>query len=220
MKFYLFLERKLGKYAIKNLNLYLVVINLLGLAIYVLNPFFYTLYLSLSPYSVLKGQVWRIFTFIFYPMTLSSFGILFSLFIIYIYYNFTTSLINVWGDFKFNLYILIGIIGHVVAAFLIYFITGQDLIMIPMYLTFSIFIAFALTFKDAVFLVFFIIPVKAKYLAYFELIVYFLLFISSDMTTKISILVSLLNVFLFLYISYKDDFVRWLRRLVYKFFRR
>ena len=140
MKFYLFLERKLGKYAIKNLNLYLVVINLLGLAIYVLNPFFYTLYLSLSPYSVLKGQVWRIFTFIFYPMTLSSFGILFSLFIIYIYYNFTTSLINVWGDFKFNLYILIGIIGHVVAVFLIYFITGQDLIMIPMYLTFSIFI--------------------------------------------------------------------------------
>ena len=59
------LERKVGKYAIKNLMLYIILGNI---AVYLLCMFNTNLvfYLYLNPDAVLSGQVWRLVTFFVY----------------------------------------------------------------------------------------------------------------------------------------------------------
>ena len=206
------LEYKYGKYAVRNLNVYLAAIYLVGLIIMTLDPSYYYMNLSLDIVKILHGQVWRIITFIFYPPLISYYMFL-SLLSIYIYYSLSRSLLMIWSDFKFQMYIICGMLGHFLGGLLIHLITGQNVILTPDYLTFSIFIAFALSFPDSVFLIFFILPVKAKYLGYLELILYFISFITGDLNTKIAIACSLINVFIFLYVTYKYDVLNLFRIL-------
>ena len=43
--------------------------------------------------------------------------------------NLGMTLERVWGTFRFNVYFFMGVIGHVLAALLIYIITGQVYIL-------------------------------------------------------------------------------------------
>lgn len=61
------LERKIGRYAIPNLMNYLIVLYVIGFAVFTVNPLFYVRYLSLDPAMILQGQVWRIITFVMVP---------------------------------------------------------------------------------------------------------------------------------------------------------
>ena len=209
------LEYKYGKYAVRNLNVYLAAIYLVGLIIMTLDPSYYYIHLSLDIVKILSGQVWRIVTFIFYPPLISYYMFL-SLLSIYIYYSLSRSLLMIWSDFKFQMYIICGMLGQFIGGLLIYFITGQNVVLTPDYLTFSIFIAFALSFPDSVFLIFFIIPIKAKYLGYFELAIYLIQFVVGNLNTKITIACSLINVFIFLYVTYKFDIINFFRRIFRK----
>ena len=209
------LEYKYGKYAVRNLNVYLAAIYLVGLVIMTLDPMYYYNNLSLNIAKILSCQIWRIITFIFYPPLISYYMFL-SLLSIYIYYSLSRSLLMIWSDFKFQMYIICGILGHFLGGLLIYLITGQNVVLTPDYLTFSIFIAFALSFPNSVFLLFFIIPIKAKYLGYFELAVYLFYFVVGGLNTKIAIACSLINVFIFLYVTYKYDILDFFRKLKYK----
>ena len=209
------LEYKYGKYAVRNLNVYLAAIYLVGLVIMTLDPMYYYNNLSLNIAQVLNGQIWRIITFIFYP-PLTSYYLFLSLLSIYIYYSLSRSLLMIWSDFKFQMYIICGMLGQFIGGLLIYFITGQNVVLTPDYLTFSIFIAFALSFPDSVFLIFFIIPIKAKYLGYFELAIYLIQFVVGNLNTKITIACSLINVFIFLYVTYKFDIINFFRRIFRK----
>jgi hypothetical protein len=65
MKFIQMLERKFGKYAIRNLMKYVIALYVVGLLVYSINPFAY-IYLGLDIDLVLKGQVWRLVTFLMY----------------------------------------------------------------------------------------------------------------------------------------------------------
>ena len=210
------LEYKYGKYAVRNLNVYLAAIYLVGLVIMTLDPMYYYNNLSLNIAKILSGQIWRIITFIFYPPLISYYMFL-SLLSIYIYYSLSRSLLMIWSDFKFQMYIICGMLGHFLGGLLIYLITGQNVVLTPDYLTFSIFIAFALSFPNSVFLLFFIIPIKAKYLGYFELAVYLFYFVVGSLNTKIAIACSLINVFIFLYVTYKFDIMNFFRRLFRKY---
>ena len=69
--------------------------------------------------------------------------------------------------------------------------------MYPTYTFFSIIMACALTFPDATFYIYFLIPIKAKYFAYFELAVYALIFISSGLPDRVAIICSVVNVYIF-----------------------
>lgn len=211
------LEYKYSKFAIRNLNLYLAAIYLVGLVIMTINPMYYYVNLSLDISKILSGQIWRIFTFIFYPPVESTFLFL-SLLSIYIYYSLSRSLLMIWSDFKFEMYIICGMLGHLLGGLLIYFISHQNILLTPDYLTFSIFIAFALSFPDSVFLLFFIIPIKAKYLGYLELIVYLFYFIIGSLNQKIAIACSLINVFIFLYITYRFDIIQFFRKIFKKYY--
>ena len=190
------LERKFRWLSFSNLYMYLVAIFLLGLIMELINPYFYYLHLSLNVNMILRGQIWRLITFIFYPPS-SGRSIILSLLLIYVYYSISKTLTRMWGDFKFNLYLLIGYLSQILAAFLIYFLLKQNVIIYPTYSFFSIIMAFALSFPDAYFLLYFIIPIKAKYFAYMEMFLYAISFLYSGFADRVAILCSAINVFVF-----------------------
>ena len=100
MKFLNKLERKYGKYAIKNLSLYVIGMYIIGFAIYLMVHTAVNS-LSLNPYMILHGEVWRLVTFLLDPPTTS---LIFIVFALLFYYNICSSLEAVWGAFRFNLY--------------------------------------------------------------------------------------------------------------------
>ena len=78
------LRRKLEKYAIPNLTLYLIICYGIGYLMQYLVPAGYQ-YLMLDPFLVLKGQVWRLVTWILIPPDSSN--IFFVLITLYLYYS-------------------------------------------------------------------------------------------------------------------------------------
>lgn len=174
MKFINKLERRFGKYAINNLMKYVITLYALGLLANV-QPGFYEKFLMLDIDMVLKGQVWRIITFIVQPIYLdgSPFTMLFVALELYLYYVIGNTLERAWGSFRLNLYYLSGILLNFVAILLVYLVTyltpGMEPISISFGLQFinrSLFFAFATIVPNMQFLFMFIIPVKVKYLAY------------------------------------------------------
>ena len=195
MTFYQKLERRFGKYAVPNLMKYICVIYVVGYLIQMFNPLLYFYYLDLDAEAILHGHIWRIITFIFYPPSTSFLWMIVALFV---YYSLGMTLERVWGTFKYNFFYFTGVILLVQAAILIYLVTGYSVQLYPTYMTFSIFLAYALTFPETTFLLYFIIPIKAKWLAIAEVLLYLFYFVAlPGLGNKVAILVSLLNVALF-----------------------
>lgn len=144
-------------------------------------------YLSLSREKLLDGQVWRLVTFLLEPPSTSIIWILFSL---YFYYFIGTALEQTWGTFKFNIYYLIGTLGIIVAAL----ISGEGY---NMYLNFSLFFAFATLYPDHQVALFFFIPIKIKWLALLDALMFIVMFIFGNWAVRASILLSLANYFIF-----------------------
>lgn len=208
MNIYNKIESKLSKYAIPNMSKYLVIIFVIGLIIFTINPMFYFKYFSLNIVALLHGQVWRIFTFILYPPAYGTGSMfIFTFLAIYIYYSLSKSLIYVWNDFKFNFFFFGGIIWLILIGSIFFFVFRENLLLTPTYLIFSIFIAFSLTFPDTTFLFMFIFPIKAKYLALFEIVFYIFMFPNSSLSEKAAILSSFINLFLFIYLTDKTNFI-------------
>ena len=156
------LERRFGKYAIPNLMYYIIIMYAGGFILQLINPSFYYQYLSLDASAILHGQIWRIITFMIQPPSTS---VIFIIFALYLYYMIGTQLERAWGAFRFNVYFFAGILFHVLAAILVYLITGISLPIDTWYLNMSLFFAFAALYPNVQLLMFFVIPVKVKLLA-------------------------------------------------------
>ena len=109
-----------------------------------------------------KGEVWRLITFIFVP---EYSNILFLLIGLYFYYFIGTTLEHQWGSGKFTIYYLIGMLLNIVYGTIVWLITGKSVQVTATYLNLSMFFAFATLFPDTIVLLFFIIPIKMKWLA-------------------------------------------------------
>lgn len=172
------LERKYGKYAIPDLTRYVVGLYCLGaileMANYVgiLKVNIYYQWLCLDMDAVFHGQIWRLFTFLiapygFYRNLGFLLSVLFFIISIYLYFLFGRSLEGIWGTFRFNLYIFSGILLNILAALILYlspmrisiYYAGME------YIFQTMFLAFAVYNPDMTFLLNFIIPIKAKWLA-------------------------------------------------------
>lgn len=163
MKFLDKMQRKFGKYAISNLMQYIIAIYILGAVIAMINPYFYMMYLSLDISKVLEGQIWRLVTFLIAPQRID----IFLLISLYLYYMIGTSLERAWGAFRFNLYFLSGILLQIIAAFIIYVGTGNVILGNTLDLiNQTLFFAFATIYPNMQLLLFFIVPIKIKYLAW------------------------------------------------------
>ena len=170
MKFLNKLERKFGRYAVPNLMLYIIILNAAGLLITIMYPQA-QYYLCWSTSAILHGQICRIVSFILVPYTTSPVNFLIFAFL---YYLISQTLERVWGSFRMDMYIITGLLGTIVAAFLVYFVFGVEMGMQVSisYLSNSLFLALAATFPDVQFLLFFIIPVKAKWMALLSVVMY------------------------------------------------
>lgn len=199
MKFLNKLERKLGKFAIRNLMIYIIGCYILGLVLAYVNPTALSL-LTLEPYMIFHhGQIWRLVSWIIVP---SETNILFALIMMFFYFQLGSTLERHWGTFRFNVYIFGGLFLTVIGAIILYFALGQPATSIgwyfsTYYVNLSIFLAFALCFPDMKVLLMFIIPIKMKWLA----IVYVLLAaysaVMSNAAGRVAIMMSLLNFLIF-----------------------
>lgn len=182
------LERKYRRFAVRDLMAYvstgMVLVFVFGL---IQNGAALTRMISLDRAAILRGQVWRLVTFIFMP---PASGLLFMLITIYFYYYLGRTLENNWGSFRFTLYYLCGMVGCVVAAMLTGFGTN-------LYLNLSIFLAFAVIHPDMQILLFMIIPVKVKYIAYLDAAFFVWGILTGTMVSRAAAVFSLLNFFLF-----------------------
>ena len=194
MKFFQKMERKYGRYAIRNLMYYIIMMYVVGFVLVKVEPFFYWQYLSLDVAAILHGQVWRLVTFMIYPPTTS---LIWIVFILLMYYSLGISLERVWGSFRFNVYIFMGILGHILAAFVAYLVFGEPLLLTPTFLNASVFFAFAATFPDEWFYIYFVIAIRAKWLALFEGATFLMLLIVGNTATRLEIVLSLANFIIF-----------------------
>lgn len=203
MKFFNRLEMKYRKYAIHNLMYYIVILYAVGLIIQlpgIGNPMFYWNYLSLDAGAILHGQIWRIVTFIVYPPSFGFFlfdSLFFGIIALFMYYSLGRTLESIWGAFRFNVFFFVGMLGQVLASLIGYLVFKQNLFMTTGYLNLSIFLAFAIYFPDAQFYMFFVLPVKAKWLAVAEVAVCLYGFITGNISSRVEIVIALANIILF-----------------------
>lgn len=198
MRLYDELERRFRKFAIPGLMRYLLILYAVGMALQYYDPSIYWNFLCLDASMILRGQVWRLATFLIYP---PASGILWGALFLFVYSSLGSTLETVWGTFRFNFFIFSGIIFHIAAALILYLILGVPVPLTPVNLNLSIFLAFALTFPEMRFYLYFVIPVKAKYMAIFYGILEGWQFLSGSLTQKITIVLSLLNIVVFFWFS-------------------
>lgn len=94
------LERKLGRYAIPNLSRYFVAAIVVGFVINLASPALLS-YLEFDAASILHGQIWRLVTWIFVPVTsMDFFGLLF----LFCVLMWGSSLESFLGTFRMNVF--------------------------------------------------------------------------------------------------------------------
>lgn len=203
-------ERKFGKYAIKNLSFVLVVCYAVGYVLRIMDKSDTLIFfLSLDPYAILHGQVWRLVTWILIPPP--SGNIFFTLIMLYFYCSIGTTLERTWGTYRYNVYLLQGMVFTIAGSFLFlafqYVFNGNNvteydflfssLYFSTYYINMSIFLAFAATFPDVEVLLMFIIPIKVKWLGVIYGVMLLFEFLQSGVDRKFAIAASLLNFIVF-----------------------
>ena len=197
------LERKFGRFAIPNLTVYLLAGYVIGFGIMYLMPDMIG-YLTLEPALILRGQVWRIISWVLIPPTTNVISLVF---LVLLYYSLGTVLERTWGSFRYNVYIFSGLLFTVIAEFGLYayfrFRYGVEmpLSMIGLvstnYITMSIFLAFAAIYPDMEVLLYFILPIKMKWMALVYVVMAGYSFFRGGLMTKVAIGASLLNFIIF-----------------------
>lgn len=215
-------EKKFGKYAIRNLSVVLVICYAIGYMIEMIAPSI-LFYLTLNPYAILHGQIWRLVSWILIPPEESN--IFFTLIMLYFYCSIGTTLERTWGTYRYNVYLFGGMLFTIAGSFLL---MGYCYIMqidIPTmgriltlntpyeyfnliskmfstyYINMSIFLAFAATFPDHSVLLMFIIPIKVKWLGIIYGVMLLISFLQGDIYSKFVIAASLMNFIVFFFTS-------------------
>ena len=123
--------------------------------------------IAFYPGLILQGQVWRLVTFLFVPMG----GGIWFIFSVLLYYFLGNALEQQWGTVRFTVFYFLGVILNVICGFVLYFALGRPLYLQTAnmyYVNMSMFFAFATLFPDTQFRVYFIIPIKVKWLAWLD----------------------------------------------------
>ncbi|MDD4461915.1 MAG: hypothetical protein PHP94_06350 [Eubacteriales bacterium] len=178
---------RMKRLAIPSLMKYLVIC--MG-AVFVLDLVFAGQLSSLLFFSrdaIFGGQIWRLVTFIFLPISSSP---LFVVFVLYFYYMIGEALEHEWGVARFNLFYLTGLIGTIIAGFISGFATNH-------YLNLSLFFAYAILYPETELRLFFVLPVKIKWLAWLNAAYFAYQLIVASWSFRLALLVSIANLILF-----------------------
>jgi hypothetical protein len=122
--------------------------------------------LTFHPALIMRGQIWRLITWIFLPLSNNIFFVAIAL---YFYYFIGSTLEREWGTAKFTIYYIFGVLLNIIYGFIMWYIIGaQFFTIVPNFLNLSMFFAFATLFPDITVRLFFVIPIKVKWLALFN----------------------------------------------------
>ena len=201
------LEKKFGRYAIPNLTIYLIAGQ----------SFFYLMYMTeklergatyLSANMLMSGEWWRVFTLPFDPPRSS---LIFTLFAWYFFYMLGSALEEHWGAFRYNAYLLLGCAITLAAAFLVpgYPISNA-------FLAGSVFLAFATLFPEFQILLFFVLPVRIKWLALITWLGYLYQLVFGDWAVRLMVLAATANYLIFFYKDISLNIRHGKRQLVKK----
>ena len=193
------MERRFGRYAIRKLTMYLLAGYAIGYLLSFTMPQLLT-YFTLEPALILKGQVWRLLSWVIIP---PNDNIIFVIFMMLLYYSLGNTLESYWGAFRYNVYIFSGILFTVIGAFivngLIGGITGFGSLYSTYYINMSIFLACASIMPDYQLLLYGIIPIKMKWLAILDVVLLAVDAVQGGLIIRIVIIASLLNFIIFFF---------------------
>ncbi|MCI8815221.1 MAG: rhomboid family intramembrane serine protease [Angelakisella sp.] len=181
------LERRFGGFGIPNLMMYITSTTLIFTLVEMFGGVPVRLWLSFSREMILRGQVWRLITFLFVDYSGSLFTLVLML---YFYYWIGCRLEYAWGVFQFTLYYLLGTIGAILGGF----ITG---VSSATYLNLSLFLAYAALFPNEEILFMMFIPLKVKYLAMLDWVIFGAAILFQPLGGKLAALLALANFFIF-----------------------
>ena len=214
------LERKLYRYNIPPIMKYIVFAMggvfaldlLLGMTTAYTSRVNLIGYLTLDIPLVLRGQVWRLVTWLFVPQQHRMLWMLISL---YFYYMIGTTLENRWGARRFLIYYVIGAVANIIGAFIAHALTGYGY-GVNTFLYYSLFLAFAALYPDMQFMLFFFLPVKAKWLALIDIVYFLIAIITGGANLRMAAIASLVNVALF----FGEDLYQLGRRVYFQWQRK
>ena len=150
MGFFQKMRRFLNRHAVKGMINYVCAFQAMGLVLYLIAPGLLN-YLMLHLDRVFAGgNLENIYIFNLPPAFTggSTMGlVLFNVLAIYCIHIFGTIVEQVWGAFRFNCYIILGVLLNVAVSVLFYLFTGFPLILTPLHLVYSFFFVFALMFR-------------------------------------------------------------------------
>lgn len=183
--------RKHPNFGIPHLMKYLTIANLV---MWVVNMVNYRVlgYMAFNPYMILHGQVWRLISFIFIP---PSSGIL-AIISFYFYYLIGNTLEANWGTAKFSLYFFTGVILSIICGFVLYFFR-INISLNAHYIYLSLFFSFAALYPDMQVLLFFIIPIKMKWLAIVDAVYFVMGIISLPFPANLVPVIAVMNFAIF-----------------------
>ncbi|MCC5849120.1 MAG: hypothetical protein JJU29_13625 [Verrucomicrobia bacterium] len=178
------LERKFGKFYLPNLLPILLmgqVLVYMALLARAVEPE----QLMLHGLLALRGEVWRLFTFMVVPMSMDPLWFLIGL---YVTWLMGSALLNQWGEFRFCLFL--GTAWFLTVAATLLFPVAVGLVS-NFFIMGLLTLAFAKLFPEVEFLIFFIIPVKVKYIGWLTWGVYGLAFFTGDWPERLQILAAM-----------------------------
>jgi hypothetical protein len=186
------LERVFGRLAIPSLPLVIVIGQ-----VFVLATSMFRLIdaekLAYYPILVAHGEWWRIFSFMFIvPIPTSPLGYVFLAFGWYLFFLMGNALEQHWGVFRFNVFLFVSYALTVSLAF----ITPRTEVT-NLFILGSVFLAFAYLNPDFEMLLFFVLPVKIKWLALITWVLYAVQFFRGDLAARLQIGAATLSYLLF-----------------------
>ena len=191
------LERKLHGRALENLMLIICVGQMLVfIGDMILDGLMSDKLALYWPY-VMNGELWRCIGFVFVPSVSNPILLILEL---YFYYMIGGALEHEWGSFNFNIYYLLGVICCNICAAISGYATSAGINL-------ALFFAFAILFPDYQLLVLYVFPVKVKWLALFDAVLYLVMFILFP-GARLSLLLSFVPLLLFFW----NDLITLIKR--------
>ena len=204
------MEQKIGRFAIPHLIRYVIAAYVIGLGIRMFAGDLFP-YLLMSPAHILNGEVWRIVSWVLIPPhgELSIFFII----MCFLYFSIGTALEHAWGSFRFNLYFFSGMLFTIIGAFILFFVQGGGQVatisiafgVSTFYINMAMFLAFATTFPNLELRLFFVLPIKAKFLGIFYAVILGYEFLRNDSwSVRMLMAASLLNFLIFFFVAQRN----------------
>ena len=193
------------RFGIPNLMLYIVIANAIVWLVTAMDRSG-TVYqlLLFNPYYILRGQVWRLISFIIIPDGSDIWTIL----TLYFAYYIGSTLENQWGTARFTLYYSAGVVFTVVYGFVMYFVFHVNVSISAVYINLSMFFSFAVLYPDQIVLLFFILPIKIKWLAIIDALFFVRAIVFLPFPVNLLPVVAVLNFVIFCW----DDITQGFRR--------